>query len=93
MRVHLRAPCVCWQDDEMLREIEREVQMREGAEKLLAACSRTEQALEAAKNLLTSSARILALLSQLQQIRKAQVFEEVRRNSGGPEMLAESQKQ
>lgn len=91
--MHLCVPSVCWQDDEVLRKIEREVQMREGAEKLLAACSRTEQALEAAKNLLTSSARILALLSQLQQIRKEQVLEEVRRNSKGPQILAESQKQ
>uniref|UniRef100_H3D7G0 Rhotekin b n=1 Tax=Tetraodon nigroviridis TaxID=99883 RepID=H3D7G0_TETNG len=71
------------QGDEVLRKIEREVQMREGAGKLLVACSRMEQALEAAKSLLTSNARILALLSQLQQIRKDQVFEEVRRNSGG----------
>lgn len=77
----------------MLRKIEREVQMREGAGKLLAACSRTEQALEAAKSLLTSDARILALLSQLQQIRKDQVFKEVRRNSGGLEILAKSQNQ
>lgn len=77
----------------MLRKIEREVQMREGAGKLLAACSRTEQALEAAKSLLTSDARILALLSQLQQIRKDQVFEELRLNSGGLEILAKSQNQ
>lgn len=67
--------------------------MREEAGKLLAACSRAEQALEAAKTLLTSNARILALLSQLQQIRKDQIFEEVRRNSGELEILAESQNQ
>lgn len=67
--------------------------MWEGAGKLLAACSRVEQALEAAKTLLTSNARILALLSQLQQIREDQIFEEVRRNSGELEILAESQNQ
>ncbi|KAM4634061.1 rhotekin-like [Polymixia lowei] len=48
--------------------------MREGASKLLAACSQREQALEASKTLLTCNARILALLSQLQKMREAQVF-------------------
>lgn len=82
-----------WQDDEVLRKIEREVQMREGAGKLLAACSRMEQALEAAKSLVTSNARILALLSQLQQIKKDRVFEEVRHNSGEMEIPGKRQTQ
>ncbi|XP_027137775.1 rhotekin [Larimichthys crocea] len=63
------------QDEEVLKRIEREVRMREGASKLLAACSRREQALEASKSLLTCNARILALLSQLQRMRKAQVLQ------------------
>ncbi|KAG8010546.1 Rhotekin, partial [Nibea albiflora] len=62
-------------DEEVLKRIEREVRMREGASKLLAACSRREQALEASKSLLTCNARILALLSQLQRMRKAQVLQ------------------
>ncbi|KAM6901482.1 rhotekin-like [Lycodopsis pacificus] len=53
--------------------------MREGASKLLAACSRREQALEASKSLLTCNARILALLSQLQKMRKAQILQRVGR--------------
>ncbi|KAJ4925874.1 hypothetical protein JOQ06_008060 [Pogonophryne albipinna] len=65
------------QEGEVLRQIEREVRMREGASKLLAACSRREQALEASKSLLTCSARILALLSQLQRMRKAQILQRV----------------
>ncbi|XP_040914519.1 rhotekin 2b [Toxotes jaculatrix] len=65
------------QDKEVLEQIEREVRMREGASKLLAACSQREQALEAAKSLLTCNARILALLSQLQEMRKAQILQRV----------------
>ncbi|XP_034402948.1 rhotekin-like [Cyclopterus lumpus] len=67
------------QDEEVLKQIEREVRMREGASKLLAACSRREQALEASKSLLTCTARILALLSQLQKMRNAQVLQRVGR--------------
>ncbi|TNN51568.1 Rhotekin [Liparis tanakae] len=66
-------------EDEVLKQIEREVRMREGASKLLAACSRSEQALEASKSLLTCTARILALLSQLQRMRNAQVLQRVGR--------------
>lgn len=63
-------------------QIEREVRMREGASKLLAACSRREQALEASKSLLTCNARILALLSHLQRIRKSQILQRVGHRSG-----------
>ncbi|XP_041825053.1 rhotekin-like [Melanotaenia boesemani] len=63
------------QDEKVLQQIEREVRMREGASKLLAACSQRDQALEASKSLLTCNARILALLSQLQKMRKAQILE------------------
>lgn len=72
-----------WQEGEVLKQIEREVRMREGASKLLAACSRREQALEASRSLLTCSARILALLSQLQRMRKAQILGRVGRRSDG----------
>ncbi|XP_047185568.1 rhotekin-like isoform X3 [Scophthalmus maximus] len=62
-------------DKEVLKQIEREVRMREGASKLLAACSQRAQALEASKTLLTCNARILALLSQLQKMRNAQILQ------------------
>ncbi|XP_053196338.1 rhotekin-like [Scomber japonicus] len=65
------------QDEEVLKQIEREVRMREGASKLLAACSQRDQALEASKSLLTCNTRILALLSQLQRMRKAQILQRV----------------
>uniref|UniRef100_A0A3B3HC53 Anillin homology domain-containing protein n=1 Tax=Oryzias latipes TaxID=8090 RepID=A0A3B3HC53_ORYLA len=62
--------------------------MREGASKLLAACSQKDQALEASKSLLTCNARILALLSQLQKIRKAQILERAGlRSDGDPDSL------
>lgn len=62
--------------------------MREGASKLLAACSQKDQALEASKSLLTCNARILALLSQLQKIRKAQILERAGlRSDGDPDLL------
>ncbi|KAK0137221.1 Rhotekin [Merluccius polli] len=62
-------------DGEVQRQIDREVRMQEGASKLLAACSQREQALEASKSLLTCNARILALLSQLQRVKEAQVLQ------------------
>ncbi|XP_034564940.1 rhotekin-like isoform X2 [Notolabrus celidotus] len=67
------------QDEAVLKLIEKEVRMREGASKLLEYCSRREQALEASKNLLTCNTRILALLSQLQRMRKAQILHRVER--------------
>ncbi|CAJ1070399.1 rhotekin-like isoform X2 [Xyrichtys novacula] len=69
------------QDEVVLKQIEKEVRMREGASKLLGYCSRREQALEASKNLLTCNTRILALLSQLQRMRKAQILHGVDRPS------------
>uniref|UniRef100_A0A3Q1I9T8 PH domain-containing protein n=1 Tax=Anabas testudineus TaxID=64144 RepID=A0A3Q1I9T8_ANATE len=73
------------QDKDLLRQIEMEVRMQEGASKLLAACSQKEQALEASKSLLTCNARILALLSELQRVRKAQILQrEGCRSDGAP---------
>ncbi|XP_047229379.1 rhotekin-like isoform X2 [Girardinichthys multiradiatus] len=65
------------QEEKVLQQIEREVRMQEGAYKLLAACSQRDQALEASKSLITCNARILALLSQLQRMRKTQILERV----------------
>ncbi|XP_054908291.1 rhotekin-like isoform X2 [Poeciliopsis prolifica] len=63
------------QEERVLQQIEREVRMQEGAYKLLAACSRRDQALEVSKSLLTCNARILALLGQLQRMRRARILE------------------
>ncbi|XP_058613813.1 rhotekin 2b isoform X1 [Onychostoma macrolepis] len=72
------------QDCEVQRRIEREVRIREGACKLLAACSQRDQALEASKTLLTSNSRILALMTQLQRMKEAQAMLRAgRRSSDG----------
>ncbi|XP_022532314.1 rhotekin 2b isoform X1 [Astyanax mexicanus] len=72
------------QDSEVQKQIEMEVRMREGACRLLAACSQREQALEASKSLLTCNSRILALMSQLQRMKEAQALLRTgRRSSAG----------
>ncbi|KAE8280859.1 Rhotekin-2 Pleckstrin-like proteiny domain-containing family K member 1 [Larimichthys crocea] len=53
-------------------KLDFEMRMREGAYKLLLACSKREQVLNAAKNLLTCNARIKAYLTQLQKKKEEQ---------------------
>lgn len=48
-------------------KLDFEMRMREGAYKLLLACSKREQILNASKNLLTSNARIKAYLTLLRK--------------------------
>uniref|UniRef100_A0A673IJ83 Rhotekin-like n=1 Tax=Sinocyclocheilus rhinocerous TaxID=307959 RepID=A0A673IJ83_9TELE len=75
------------QDCEVQRRIEREVRIREGASKLLAACSQRDQALEASKTLLTSNSRILALMTQLQRMKEAQAMLRAGRRSSDGESV------
>nr|XP_032806694.1 rhotekin isoform X2 [Petromyzon marinus] len=67
--------------------IEREMRVREGACRLLAACSRAEQALDAARSLLVCDARVLACMAELQRRQEAQVLRRAQRRSsdGGPQ--------
>ncbi|KAM9546352.1 rhotekin isoform 16-T17 [Salvelinus alpinus] len=60
--------------------------MRDGACKLLAACSQRDQALEASKSLLTCNIRIMAYMSELQRMKEAQVMQRValRSSDAGP---------
>ncbi|KAM8858681.1 rhotekin-2 isoform 1-T2 [Spinachia spinachia] len=51
-------------------KLDFEMRMRQGAYKLLLACSKREQVLNASKNLLTCNARIKAYLMQLQEERR-----------------------
>ncbi|XP_036385937.1 rhotekin-like isoform X2 [Megalops cyprinoides] len=69
------------QDSDIQKKIDHEIRMREGTCKLLAACSQRDQALEAAKGLLTCNARILAYMSELQRMKEAQVMQRVARRS------------
>ncbi|XP_041956748.1 rhotekin isoform X1 [Alosa sapidissima] len=69
------------QDSDIQKKIDHEIRMRDGACKLLAACSQRDQALEASKNLLTCNARIMAYMSELQRMKEAQVMQRVARRS------------
>ena len=53
--------------------------MREGACKLLAACSQREQALEATKSLLVCNSRILNYMGELKRRKEAQVLKKTGR--------------
>ncbi|KAG5841094.1 hypothetical protein ANANG_G00195950 [Anguilla anguilla] len=68
-------------DSDIQKKIDYEIRMRDGACKLLAACSQRDQALEAAKSLLTCNARIMAYMSELQRMKEAQVMQRVARRS------------
>uniref|UniRef100_A0A3B5R7I6 Uncharacterized protein n=1 Tax=Xiphophorus maculatus TaxID=8083 RepID=A0A3B5R7I6_XIPMA len=73
-------------EERELQQIEREVRMQEREPtKLLATCSQRDQALEAPKSLLTRNARILALLGQLQRMRRAQILGGEREGHGSVE--------
>lgn len=69
------------QDSDIQKKIDHEIRMRDGACKLLAACSQKDQALEAAKSLQTCSTRIMAYMSELQRMKEAQVMQKVARRS------------
>ncbi|KAJ8404498.1 hypothetical protein AAFF_G00337650 [Aldrovandia affinis] len=74
------------QDSDIQKKIDHEIRMREGTCKLLAACSQKDQALEAAKSLLTCNTRILAYMSELQRMKEAQIMQRVARrpSDAGP---------
>lgn len=67
------------QDTDIQKKIDHEIRMREGACKLLAACTQREQALEATKSLLVCNSRILAYMSELQRMKEVQVMQRVAR--------------
>ncbi|XP_030214115.1 rhotekin isoform X2 [Gadus morhua] len=69
------------QDSDIQRKIDHEIRMRDGACKLLAACSQRDQALEAAKSLQTCSTRIMAYMSELQRMKEAQVMQRAPRRA------------
>lgn len=72
------------QDTDIQKRIDHEVRIREGAVKLLGACTQKEQALEAAKSLLLCNSRIMTYLSELQHRKEEQVLQHsTRRPSDG----------
>ncbi|CAL8254377.1 unnamed protein product [Lota lota] len=60
------------EDSNIQGKLDFELRMRDGAYKLLLACSKREQVLNASKSLLTSNARIRAYLAQLQKEKEEQ---------------------
>ncbi|KAM6135877.1 rhotekin [Phoenicopterus ruber ruber] len=84
--LYIRQIAISLQDTEIQRKMERELRLREGACKLLAACSRREQALEAAKSLLVCNSRVLAYMAELQRRKEAQVLRRTARrpSDAGP---------
>uniref|UniRef100_A0A8C3INA5 Rhotekin n=1 Tax=Chrysemys picta bellii TaxID=8478 RepID=A0A8C3INA5_CHRPI len=74
------------QDTDIQKKIDHELRMREGACKLLAACTQREQALEATKSLLVCNSRIMAYMSELQRMKEAQVAQRTARrpSDAGP---------
>ncbi|XP_044536027.1 rhotekin isoform X2 [Gracilinanus agilis] len=72
--LYIRQMALSLEDTELQRKLDHEIRMREGACKLLAACSQREQALEATKSLLVCSSRILSYMGELQRRKEAQVL-------------------
>ncbi|KAM9040213.1 rhotekin isoform 1-T1 [Megaptera novaeangliae] len=86
-RFRLSLFCDPPEDTELQRKLDHEIRMREGACKLLAACSQREQALEATKSLLVCNSRILSYMGELQRRKEAQVLRKTGRrpsDSGPP---------
>uniref|UniRef100_A0A8C5WCQ9 Rhotekin n=1 Tax=Leptobrachium leishanense TaxID=445787 RepID=A0A8C5WCQ9_9ANUR len=79
----------CSMDTDIQKRIDHEVRMREGAVKLLGACTQKEQALEAAKNLLVCNSRIMTYMSELQHRKEEQVLQRSARRPSDGESIDE----
>ncbi|XP_071828081.1 rhotekin-like isoform X4 [Apostichopus japonicus] len=64
---YIRQIAISLKDYDIQQKIDLEIKMREGTRKLLAACKREVPSLEAAKSLLTSHARVLTYMAELQR--------------------------
>ena len=71
------------QDYDIQQKIDLEIKMREGTRKLLAACKREVQSLEAAKSLLTSHARVLTYMGELQRRKTEECLDKLSSNDLG----------
>ncbi|KAM8785626.1 rhotekin isoform 4-T4 [Rhynchonycteris naso] len=72
--LYIRQMALSLEDTELQKKLDHEIRMREGACKLLAACSQREQTLEATKSLLVCNSRILSYMGELQRRKEAQVL-------------------
>ncbi|XP_054489260.2 rhotekin isoform X4 [Agelaius phoeniceus] len=87
--MELRRGCCCPsapapQEPELQRALERALRVREGARRLLPACSRPEQALETTKTLVLCEARVVAAGGELQRRQEARLRGARRPSEGGP---------
>ncbi|KAJ6658617.1 hypothetical protein lerEdw1_020005 [Lerista edwardsae] len=84
--LYIRQIALSLQGTDIQKKIDHEIRMREGACKLLAACTQRQQALEVAKSLLVCNGRILAYMAELQRMKEAQVMQRVARrpSEAGP---------
>ncbi|XP_027765448.1 rhotekin-like, partial [Empidonax traillii] len=77
-------PPLLWQEPELQRALERALRVREGARRLLPACSRPEQALETTKTLVLCDARVVAAGGELQRRQEARLRGARRPLDAGP---------
>ncbi|KAM3672955.1 rhotekin isoform 4-T5 [Ammospiza maritima maritima] len=77
-------PAPAPQEPELQRALERALRVREGARRLLPACSRPEQALETTKTLVLCEARVVAAGGELQRRQEARLRGARRPSQGGP---------
>ncbi|XP_025006221.3 rhotekin isoform X6 [Gallus gallus] len=84
--LYIRQIALSLEDTDIQKKIDHEIRMREGACKLLAACTQREQALEATKSLQVCNSRILAYMAELQRMKEAQVMQRAARrpSDAGP---------
>ncbi|XP_066041256.1 rhotekin isoform X3 [Chamaea fasciata] len=87
--MELRRGCCCppvpaSQEPELQRALERALRVREGARRLLPACSRPEQALETTKTLVLCDARVVAAGGELQRRQEARLRGARRPSDAGP---------
>uniref|UniRef100_A0ABM5GL32 Rhotekin isoform X2 n=1 Tax=Pogona vitticeps TaxID=103695 RepID=A0ABM5GL32_9SAUR len=84
--LYIRQIALSLEGTDIQRKIDHEIRMREGACKLLAACTQRQQALEVTKSLLVCNSRILAYMAELQRMKEAQVMQRMARrpSDAGP---------
>ncbi|XP_039579447.1 rhotekin [Passer montanus] len=82
--LYIRQIAASIQEPELQRALERALRVREGARRLLPACSRPEQALETTKTLVLCDARVVAAGGELQRRQEARLRGARRPSEGGP---------
>ncbi|XP_063257387.1 LOW QUALITY PROTEIN: rhotekin [Prinia subflava] len=82
--LYIRQIAASIQEPELQRALERALRVREGARRLLPACSRPEQALETTKTLVLCDARVVAAGGELQRRQEARLRGARRPSDGGP---------